>query len=259
MKHRDMWGLARIALAFEWLEALFSVITGPGLVAFGLVAPVALFTGVELLRWGWLSVAWALAMAGGLDIWLVVASGYLIDALYRRQWGPAAAWAALVVALAGIGFQANWVIMFASSQGVSNAAALAQLGISDAVWTLERAALVPFLVIVSALIRRVVAAGGHAATQAPAPEVAPAPAASPAIRAAGLRNPKGSKKPPVIRLASASGGRGVPQSVEAKARAAWRPGMGVPALQEAAGISRPSAQKYHAKFTAETGAERAAV
>ena len=40
-------------------------------------------------------------------------------------------------------------------------------------------------------------------------------------------------------------------SVEERAAAAWQPGMSIPALQKAAGISRPSAQKYHAKFTAQ--------
>lgn len=40
-------------------------------------------------------------------------------------------------------------------------------------------------------------------------------------------------------------------SVEERAAAAWAPGMSIPALEKAAGISRPSAQKYHAKFTAQ--------
>ena len=40
-------------------------------------------------------------------------------------------------------------------------------------------------------------------------------------------------------------------SVEEKAAAAWAPGMSIPALEKAAKISRPSAQKYHAKFTAQ--------
>lgn len=46
-------------------------------------------------------------------------------------------------------------------------------------------------------------------------------------------------------------------SVEEKARVAWQPGMSIPALQKAAGISRPSAQKYHAKLTAEAAQAQA--
>lgn len=44
-------------------------------------------------------------------------------------------------------------------------------------------------------------------------------------------------------------------SVEDRARAAWKPGMSVNALERAARISRSSAQKYHAKFTAEQAAQ----
>lgn len=39
-------------------------------------------------------------------------------------------------------------------------------------------------------------------------------------------------------------------SVEERAAAAWQPGMSIPALEKAAGISRASAQKYAAKFAA---------
>jgi hypothetical protein len=34
--------------------------------------------------------------------------------------------------------------------------------------------------------------------------------------------------------------------------------MSIPALQKAAGISRPTAQKYHAKFTAQAKNDQAA-
>ena len=43
-------------------------------------------------------------------------------------------------------------------------------------------------------------------------------------------------------------------SVEQRAAAAWSPGMGVKALETAAQISRASAQKYHAKFSAQQAA-----
>jgi hypothetical protein len=64
----------------------------------------------------------------------------------------------------------------------------------------------------------------------------------------GVRTPskgrgKGAK---VVRLRTAS--------VEDKARAHWQPGMSVAALEKAAGISRPSAQKYHAMLSAEAAA-----
>src|SRR5258708_22974296 len=49
---------------------------------------------------------------------------------------------------------------------------------------------------------------------------------------------------------------GVRASVEHKARAVWEPGISVEALQVAAGISRGSAMKYHAKLSAEDDATR---
>jgi len=49
---------------------------------------------------------------------------------------------------------------------------------------------------------------------------------------------------------------GASASVEHKARAVWQPEMSVEALQVAAGISRGSAQKYHAKLRAEDDATR---
>jgi hypothetical protein len=48
----------------------------------------------------------------------------------------------------------------------------------------------------------------------------------------------------------------IPASVEPRARAVWVPGMGVETLQAAAGISRGSAQKYAAKFAAETASQQ---
>ncbi len=45
-------------------------------------------------------------------------------------------------------------------------------------------------------------------------------------------------------------------SAEHTARAVWQPGMSVEALQLAAGISRGSAQKYHAKLRAEDDVTR---
>ncbi|HEX9412136.1 MAG TPA: hypothetical protein VF916_01405, partial [Ktedonobacterales bacterium] len=49
---------------------------------------------------------------------------------------------------------------------------------------------------------------------------------------------------------------GASASVEHTARAVWQPGMSVEALQLAAGISRGSAQKYHAKLRAEDDVTR---
>lgn len=72
------------------------------------------------------------------------------------------------------------------------------------------------------------------------PQKPPTGPGSPA-RKRGVRNPrkKGAK---ITRLRN--------PSVEERAAAHWQPGMSIPALEKAAGISRPSAQKYHAKFTA---------
>lgn len=68
------------------------------------------------------------------------------------------------------------------------------------------------------------------------------------VRKRGVRNTKKSR-PKVVRLRN--------PSVEERAAAAWSPGMSIPALQKAAGISRPSAQKYSAKFTAQQAAQAA--
>lgn len=78
--------------------------------------------------------------------------------------------------------------------------------------------------------------------EAPGPSTPPTkPRGTRGVRTPGKSRGKGAK---VVRLRN--------PSVEDKARAHWQPGMSVPALQKAAGISRPSAQKYHAKFSAES-------
>lgn len=46
-------------------------------------------------------------------------------------------------------------------------------------------------------------------------------------------------------------------SVEERAAAVWTPGMGIAALEKAAGISRASAQKYAAQFRARQASQQA--
>lgn len=58
--------------------------------------------------------------------------------------------------------------------------------------------------------------------------------------------------PPTLLFPDVPAPRPAHESVEEQARTVWQPGMSIPALEKAAGISRPSAQKYHAKFVAET-------
>jgi hypothetical protein len=114
---------------------------------------------------------------------------------------------------------------------------------------------------IGALARQTLAAvTGHEAT--PAPKKPPTGPGTPAQSAdKGLRNP-GQPRPkprpaPAIRLVTPPGelrNRRPGQSKEADARAVWRPGMGVPELQSAADIARPTAQKYSAKFEAQHAA-----
>lgn len=88
---------------------------------------------------------------------------------------------------------------------------------------------------------------GATGTQQPStPSDEPEPPAPTSKRR--VRNPaKGSSKKggKVVRLRTAS--------VQDRARAVWRPGMSVKALEKGAGISRASAQKYTAMFAAEQG------
>lgn len=185
MLNRSMPGLQGLAHAFEWVEAMFSIIAGPMTVASGLIAPIGLFLGVDLLHQAWLAVPWALAMASGLDIWLAVAAVWLVEAAGRGRWRAVFGWGLLVSVLAAIGFQANWVVMYASANGISDAQALAQIGVSSSAWTLERAAMVPILVIISAVMRRFLSKQSEPAIVEPARVgYAPRPVEVPAIELA---------------------------------------------------------------------------
>lgn len=80
------------------------------------------------------------------------------------------------------------------------------------------------------------------------PSKPPTGPGSPA-RKRGVRNPR-KKSAKVVRLRNGS--------AEERAAAAWSPGMSIPALEKAAGISRATAQKYSAKFSAAHQSEQAA-
>jgi hypothetical protein len=264
VQHRQMWGLPGVARVFEWFEALFSLVAGPLIVVSGLAAPFSLFTHIQVLEQPWLLAIWAIAMAAGIDIWLLVASDYWMEALIHRRWPLLGVWSVLMLALASVGLQANWVVMYGSAQGIGNDAAMARIGISPEVWALERAALVPFLVIVSTLIRRFVASRAELSVPAPATQNAQAaqvemtrPPVGPGTPGQALSKAAPKQGQAAIHLIAAPSRpdpnrrRAPGPSVEPKARAVWRSGMSIPELEERAGISRYSAQKYHAKFTAE--------
>jgi len=104
------------------------------------------------------------------------------------------------------------------------------------------------------------AALGKQPIETPAPsqtqftQVEPEPAADNEPPVKPPTGPGSPARKPGVRKPKKSGGKVVAlrkASVEERAAAAWAPGMSIPALQKAAGISRPSAQKYAAKFGAQ--------
>jgi len=300
--------LGAIASFIRWIEELVSLISGP-LLTVGLgIALIDLLTDGGLLRsMPALLYAWAVSMAVGVDAQLVAAWDRVRMALRRQHWWTAFGYVVLGLALGYVGVLSAEAFGLQHAFGLSEADALARLGIDVANWQFQRAVLSVFLVALSGFTRyhappkaratreaerdelerqleleplrqqlratQAIGAGslarqafgavmGRTIALARPPTGPGAPAQS---TRKGLRNPvQPAKQPgPAIRLVNPPDPgrkRGPGASVEPQAWEAWSaaslstnpailPRMSVPELQERAGISRPAAMKYHAKFS----------
>lgn len=285
--HKDAFLLGALAGIIRWFEDLVNLLSGP-LLTLGLgIALVALLTDGQLLaRVPALLYVWAISQAAGVDAQLVSTWDRARSALREHRYWSLMGLVALGGVLAYVAWVAAQVFALQESQGIPTAQALTLLGMDSSSWLVQRTALQVFLVALAGWtryhkpavdvaadteaerqqleadllleplraqkramqargVRGVVAAamGKETPAQGETPPDAPPtkPRGTRGVRTPGKSRGKGAK---VVRLRN--------PSVEEKARAHWQPGMSIAALQKAAGISRPSAQKYHAKFGAES-------
>jgi hypothetical protein len=317
-------GLGAVAGVIRWCESLVMLLSGPLLTVGLAIALIDLLTGGDLLRAvPGLLFAWGVCQAVGIDAQLVATWDHVRQAMRAGRWVAVAGLVVLGCVLGYVGFLSAEAFGFQHAFGVTEAEALARLGIDATTWQLERAALAVFLVALSGFTRyhppapdvaasaeserakleaalaleplrqqlrerRVAGARGVAAAalgketlptvgnvpappqRAEKPEKPPTGPGSPAI-AAPVRTDD-DEAPGVLRLpaprtrqrAAAQGrGRGSnprrvrTESVEAKVRAAWQPGMTIGQLTRAAGISRNSAAKWARVLEAERSSQLA--
>jgi len=146
--------LGGIAAGIRWVEELVSLVSGP-LLTVGLgIALVDLLTGGGLLRGvPELLYAWAVSQAIGIDAQLVAAWDRTRTAIREKRWLAVIGLVILGCALGYVGFLSASAFGFQQAFGLSEADALARLGIDGVTWQLQRAVLAVFLVALSGFTR----------------------------------------------------------------------------------------------------------
>lgn len=154
MTDNELPMLAGIAALIHWLEELLNIINGPLLLLGAGIALVDLLTdGGLTLTAPILLYAWAISQALGIDTQLL---GCFARA--RTASGPGRRWArvgwlVLGIVLGFAAWQAGDVFAVQQAQHISEAAALAQLGVNPPVWLGWRAFLAVGLVALSGWTR----------------------------------------------------------------------------------------------------------
>lgn len=150
MTERELPMLAGIAAFFRWLEELANILNGPVLLMGMFIALVDLLTdGALTLDAPVLLFIWAGAQAIGIDVQTL---GCFARVRHARGW-QLAGWLTLGIVLGFAGWQAAYVYSIQHSEHITEAAALAQLGFSPALWLGWRAFLAMFLIALSGLTR----------------------------------------------------------------------------------------------------------
>ena len=153
---RELPMLAGIAGFFRWFEELLNILNGP-LLMFG--AGIAL---VDLLTDGALTAtdqallfAWAISQALGIDLQLLACFARARLALLRQHYWALLGWLILGVPLAIATWQAGYVYAVQQSEHISEAAALAEVGMDRRAWLAWRLALAVGLVALAGWTRYV--------------------------------------------------------------------------------------------------------
>lgn len=146
--------LGGIAAGIRWIEELVSLTSGP-LLTVGLgIALVDLLTGGGLLRSApELLFIWATTQAIGIDAQLVAAWDRCRTAIREKRWFAVAGLVVLGCVLGYIWFLSASAFGYQQAFGITEADALARLGIDGVTWQLQRAVLAVFLVALSGFTR----------------------------------------------------------------------------------------------------------
>lgn len=149
-----LWGLGALALALHWVEELLSLVNGPVLMVGAAIALVDLLTdGALTVAVPVLLFTWAISQALGIDTQLLGCFARARDAQRDRAWWAVVGWLVLGLLLGYFGWQAGYVFAVQQAEHISEARALAQLGLPPAIWLGERAALAVGLVALSGWTR----------------------------------------------------------------------------------------------------------
>lgn len=149
-----MFLLGPIAATLRWTEELANIISGPLLVVgLGIALVDLLSDGGLLTTVPWLLYAWAISQAVGVDAQLIGAWDRAKRALLARRWWTLLGLVVLGCALAYVGYVAALVFATQEANHVTEAAALASLGMNATTWLWQRVGVSVFLVALSGWTR----------------------------------------------------------------------------------------------------------
>jgi hypothetical protein len=281
--------LAGIASMLRWLEELVFLLSGPGLtLAAGIAVTDLLTHGAILSGHGWMLLAWGILTAVGCESQLVGTFDKLRQAVIHRRWWGVLGWLVLGLALAYITFVSIEAFAYQQSQGLNEAQALAQLGISATAWLWQRSLLSVGLVCLAGYnryrpevrslqderselereltleplrqkVREVKAVGAVALTRTVAqaatgkhkPKPPTGPGSPTAARPSSTEGHE--ERPAVLRLTQPEPRRQAAMTFEEKARRVLRsnPALGKRALAKLIGCSESTAGRLRKKLLAE--------
>jgi hypothetical protein len=142
MTTRELPLLAAIASMLRWTEELVFLLSGPGLtLAAGIAVTDLLTHGAILAGNSWMLLCWGILTAIGCESQLVGTFDKLRHAVIHRRWWAMLGWLALGLTLAYVTFVSVEVFAYEQSQGLNEAQALSQLGISATAWLWQRSLL----------------------------------------------------------------------------------------------------------------------
>ncbi len=139
MTHKELPLLGAIAALLRWTEELGFLLSGPGLtLAAGIAVTDLLTHGAILAGDGWMLLTWGVLTAIGCESQLVGTFDKLRQSVIHRRWWAMLGWLVLGLTLAYVTFVSVEVFAYQQSQGLNEAQALAQLGISATAWLWQR-------------------------------------------------------------------------------------------------------------------------
>ena len=142
MTRKELPLLVGIASLLRWVEELVFLLSGPGLtLAAGIAVTDFLTHGAILAGNSWMLLSWGILTAVGCESQLVGTFDKLRQSVIHRRWWAMLGWLVLGLTLAYVTFVSVEVFAYQQSQGLNEAQALAELGISATSWLWQRSLL----------------------------------------------------------------------------------------------------------------------